>query len=87
MKFTISFMALSRGKYVIVKDMKDVVVIVKDMIWFHFISEILMNGMTHRIPALEKAEIRQFVNGPESFTPDGKFLFGETPEVGTLTFS
>jgi len=47
--------------------------------WNQF--DILMQGALHRIPSLENAEIRQFVNGPESFTPDGKFLFGEVPEV------
>ena len=33
---------------------------------------------------METAEIRQFVNGPESFTPDGKFMFGEMAEVKKL---
>ena len=37
--------------------------------------------MLHRVPALEKAEIRQMVNGPESYTPDGSPLLGEAPEV------
>ena len=46
-----------------------------------FFVDILMQGALHRIPSLENAEIRQFVNGPGSFTPDGKFLFGEVPEV------
>src|SRR6185295_19578002 len=27
------------------------------------------------------AEIRQMVNGPESFTPDGNFILGEAPEL------
>ena len=40
-----------------------------------------MQGMINRIPSIANSEIRQFVNGPESFTPDGKFLFGETAEV------
>jgi len=40
-----------------------------------------MNEMLHRVPALEKAEIRQMVNGPESFTPDGLPFLGEAPEV------
>lgn len=40
-----------------------------------------MHGTVNRIPSIKNAEIRQFVNGPESFTPDGKFLFGEVPEV------
>src|SRR5215472_11209415 len=35
-------------------------------------------------PALETAPIRQFVNGPESFTPDGMPLIGQIPEVEGL---
>ena len=34
-----------------------------------------------RIPTLEKAGIRKFFCGPESFTPDGNYLLGETPEL------
>ncbi len=34
-----------------------------------------------RVPALETAGIKQFINGPESFTPDGNFILGEAPEV------
>ncbi|MAG55663.1 MAG: FAD-dependent oxidoreductase [Planctomycetes bacterium] len=33
----------------------------------------------HRIPALEQAEITEFTNGPESFTPDNTFIMGEAP--------
>ncbi|HIG72517.1 MAG: FAD-dependent oxidoreductase [Myxococcales bacterium] len=33
-----------------------------------------------RVPALEGAVIRQMINGPESFTPDGNFILGEAPE-------
>jgi len=33
------------------------------------------------VPALENAEIRHFMNGPESFTPDNRFILGEAPEV------
>ncbi len=33
------------------------------------------------IPLLEKAGIRHFMNGPESFTPDNRFIVGEAPEV------
>jgi 4-methylaminobutanoate oxidase (formaldehyde-forming) len=47
--------------------------------WGQF--EILMQSALHRVPALERAEIRQFVNGPECFTPDGHFILGEAPEV------
>ena len=34
-----------------------------------------------RIPSLEKAGIRKFFCGPESFTPDTNYLIGEVPEV------
>lgn len=47
--------------------------------WDHF-EPMLMAGM-HRIPALERAESRMLLNGPESFTPDGRFLLGESPEL------
>ncbi|MEM7268155.1 MAG: FAD-dependent oxidoreductase [Pseudomonadota bacterium] len=33
-----------------------------------------------RAPVLETAGIKQLVNGPESFTPDGNFILGEAPE-------
>ncbi len=35
-------------------------------------------------PALENAPIRHFVNGPESFTPDGLPLIGRIPEIDGL---
>ena len=47
--------------------------------WDHF-EPMLLNAM-HRIPALETAEARMLLNGPESFTPDGQFLLGESPEL------
>jgi len=47
--------------------------------WDHF--EILMRNAIHRVPALETAGIKTFLNGPESFTPDGNFILGEAPEV------
>ena len=34
-----------------------------------------------RVPALEHAGVKSFINGPESFTPDGNFILGEAPEV------
>ena len=30
---------------------------------------------------MQTAGIKQFINGPESFTPDGNFILGEAPEV------
>jgi heterotetrameric sarcosine oxidase gamma subunit len=46
--------------------------------WEHF--QVLMEQALIRIPALETAPIRRHVNGPESFTPDGRYLLGEAPE-------
>jgi 4-methylaminobutanoate oxidase (formaldehyde-forming) len=34
-----------------------------------------------RVPALQSTGIKQLINGPESFTPDGNFILGEAPEV------
>jgi 4-methylaminobutanoate oxidase (formaldehyde-forming) len=36
------------------------------------------------VPALETAGIKQLINGPESFTPDGNFILGEAPEQRNL---
>ena len=46
-----------------------------------FSAEPLTEGILHRIPAMENAEIRQMINGPESFTPDLHAVLGEAPEV------
>jgi 4-methylaminobutanoate oxidase (formaldehyde-forming) len=37
-----------------------------------------------RIPALERVGIRKFFNGPESFTPDVRYMLGESPEMKRL---
>jgi 4-methylaminobutanoate oxidase (formaldehyde-forming) len=37
-----------------------------------------------RFPALANTGINLFFNGPESFTPDDRYLLGETPEVRNL---
>ena len=50
--------------------------------WDHF--EPMMENALHRLPALETAEVRMLLNGPESFTPDGMFLLGETAETRGL---
>ncbi|MEP9374813.1 FAD-dependent oxidoreductase [Mesorhizobium sp. KR1-2] len=39
---------------------------------------------TQRVPLLERTGIQLFFNGPESFTPDDRYLLGETPEVPGL---
>jgi glycine cleavage system T protein len=46
--------------------------------WEHF--RVLMEQAVIRIPAIESAPVRRHVNGPESFTPDGRYLLGEAPE-------
>jgi 4-methylaminobutanoate oxidase (formaldehyde-forming) len=45
----------------------------------HF--EPLLELAAGRVPAMESAGIKEFINGPESFTPDGNFILGEAPEV------
>lgn len=50
--------------------------------WDHF--EPMMLNALHRLPVLETAEVRTLLNGPESFTPDGAFLLGETAETQGL---
>ena len=50
--------------------------------WDHF--EPMMENALHRLPALETAEVKILLNGPESFTPDGMFMLGETAETRGL---
>ena len=40
-----------------------------------------MENAIARVPALEHAGVKQLLNGPESFTPDGNFILGEAPEL------
>ncbi len=44
----------------------------------------IMDAACRRVPALADAGIRQLINGPESFTPDGNFILGEAPELANL---
>ncbi len=46
--------------------------------------EPLLAAAMRRVPALESAGVQLFFNGPESFTPDDRYLLGETPEVRGL---
>jgi 4-methylaminobutanoate oxidase (formaldehyde-forming) len=48
----------------------------------HF--EPILARAVDRVPLLAKAGIQLFFNGPESFTPDNRYLLGETPEVKNL---
>jgi 4-methylaminobutanoate oxidase (formaldehyde-forming) len=47
--------------------------------WDHFMP--ILEDAMRRIPALERAGIRKFFCGPESFTPDDRYLLGEAPEL------
>jgi len=46
--------------------------------------EILMNHAIERVPALEQARIKQFYNGPESFTADNNFILGPAPGLANV---
>ncbi|MFL5335233.1 MAG: FAD-dependent oxidoreductase [Geminicoccaceae bacterium] len=48
----------------------------------HF--EPILESATRRLPILATAGIQTFFNGPESFTPDDRYLLGETAEVRDL---
>ncbi|HVW68901.1 MAG TPA: FAD-dependent oxidoreductase, partial [Steroidobacteraceae bacterium] len=47
------------------------------------IEPLIANAM-RRVPALESVGVQVFFNGPESFTPDDRYLLGEQPEVQGL---
>ncbi|MDH4260861.1 MAG: FAD-dependent oxidoreductase, partial [Gammaproteobacteria bacterium] len=46
--------------------------------------EPLIESAMRRVPALQDSGVQVFFNGPESFTPDDRYLLGETPEVRGL---
>ena len=50
--------------------------------WDHFAQH--MTQAVARVPALETAGVRQMINGPESFTPDGNFILGAAPECANM---
>ncbi|MEX2519259.1 MAG: FAD-dependent oxidoreductase [Paracoccaceae bacterium] len=37
-----------------------------------------------RVPALAEVGVKQMINGPESFTPDGNFILGPAPECANM---
>jgi sarcosine dehydrogenase len=43
-----------------------------------------MEQAVARVPALETAGVKQMINGPESFTPDGNFILGRAPECANM---
>jgi 4-methylaminobutanoate oxidase (formaldehyde-forming) len=47
--------------------------------WDHF--QPILDLALPRVPALAAAGIKELINGPESFTPDGNFILGPAPGV------
>ena len=43
-----------------------------------------MTQAIERIPALANTGVKQMINGPESFTPDGNFILGSAPECANM---
>jgi 4-methylaminobutanoate oxidase (formaldehyde-forming) len=41
--------------------------------------QVLLDNAMIRVPALETAQVKQFYNGPESFTADNNFIIGPAP--------
>ncbi len=44
----------------------------------------ILEGAIHRVPRLAETGIRKFFNGPESFSPDQRYLLGEAPELANF---
>jgi pyruvate dehydrogenase phosphatase regulatory subunit len=47
--------------------------------WDHFAP--LLDRCLHRAPALKECQLKFLRNVPDNFTPDGKWILGETPEI------
>ena len=43
-----------------------------------------MSQAIERVPALAHVGVKQMINGPESFTPDGNFILGSAPECSNM---
>ncbi|MFZ5789873.1 MAG: GcvT family protein [Pseudomonadota bacterium] len=41
----------------------------------------ILEGAIHRVPKLAETGVRKFFNGPESFSPDQRYLLGPAPEL------
>jgi 4-methylaminobutanoate oxidase (formaldehyde-forming) len=50
--------------------------------WDHFAQH--MEQAIARVPALAEAGVKQMINGPESFTPDGNFILGRAAECANM---
>uniref|UniRef100_A0A1B0C9I4 Putative dimethylglycine dehydrogenase n=1 Tax=Lutzomyia longipalpis TaxID=7200 RepID=A0A1B0C9I4_LUTLO len=47
--------------------------------WDHF--HVLLEELIKRVPCLEEAVLERLSNVPEVFSPDGKWIVGESPEI------
>lgn len=47
--------------------------------WDHF--HVLLEQLLKRVPSLRDASLERLCNGPEAFSPDCKWILGESPEV------
>lgn len=58
-------------------------------IWqFNFLIVILepvYEEACFRVPILNQVDIQKYVSGPDTFTPDGQWILGETAEVMFIT--
>lgn len=50
--------------------------------WDHFEQHLVQ--AIERVPALAETGVKQMINGPESFTPDGNFILGVAPECSNF---
>jgi sarcosine dehydrogenase len=50
--------------------------------WDHF--EQHLSQAIARVPVLADTGVKQMINGPESFTPDGNFILGVAPECSNM---
>ena len=48
--------------------------------WLHM--EPYIRSVLHRLPILKETQYDFLLNTPDAFTPDGRWILGETPEVG-----
>lgn len=46
-----------------------------------FFTGPIREAAEHRLPILKRTLYQPLVNAPDNFTPDGKWILGETPEV------
>merc|ERR1719296_664408 len=53
---------------------------VREEHWIHM--QPYIQAASHRVPILAETQYDVLLNTPDAFTPDGRWILGETPEVG-----